>query len=258
MKTILITGSAGYIGNNLCDLLIKLGYNIIQIDKKYGSNILDVDFNEYHPNFIVHLAAIPGIQDCQNNIENAINDNVLTTNIISNYAKKENIPIIFASSQAVKDPTSSVYAMTKLICERILKQHNNYIILRLSNVYAGLNYLKMKSSVIAQFINNYQNNKPLLINGNGTQTRDFIHCEDVCKVIETCIKNDISKMIFDVGTGIETSIIEVAQMFEYDYQLTDNHKTGIKSSVADTKTIEYLNIKPESRIKDYISRTLSI
>jgi UDP-glucose 4-epimerase len=253
MKTILVTGAAGYIGKNLCYKLIDNGYNVIQIDTKYGSDILNVDLYEYTPDYIIHLAAISGIKDCQDDVDGAIRDNVISLNKISQYSKDLDIPIFFASSQAVKNPLSSMYATTKLIGENTLKQHNRYIIMRFSNVYGGRDYIETKNSVVASFIKKYMNREPLIINGDGNQTRDFIHCDDICNIIMYCIENGNEGITFDVGTGKETSINELASYFNHDSVINDTD-SGTKSSVADTTFLDNHGITPKPRLKKYISK----
>lgn len=252
----MVTGSAGYIGSNLCKKLIQSGYNIVQIDKVYGSDILKTDLRQYTVDCVVHLAAISSIGECQDNKEQAIRDNVLATVKVSEYAKTYDIPVIFASSQAIKSPDSSVYAMTKFIGEEGLKHSNEYSILRFANVFGGDNFIDEKTSVIAKFIRAYDAFTPLTINGTGEQTRDFVHVDDICKAIIYSIESEYTKMICDVGTGIENSILDVAKMFNCDVSYdSESGMVGVESNVADTKCIyNHLGFVPGISIKEYIKR----
>jgi len=255
MKTVMVTGSAGYIGSNLCKVLVQEGYNIIQVDKAFGDDIMNTDLHQYHNvGYVVHLAAISSIGECQENKQQAIKDNVLATTKISNYAKDYHIPIIFASSQAVKTPDSSVYAMTKYIGEECFKLSNRYSILRFANVFGGDNFIDEKTSVVAKFIRAKKSHQPLIINGTGDQTRDFIHVHDICTAIMKCIDIGSTELTCDVGTGVETSILEVARLFESDITFNDTSgMVGVKSNVANTNSIEKrLGFVPNIKIGDYI------
>jgi UDP-glucose 4-epimerase len=253
MKTIMITGASGYIGSNLCEML-QQKYNIIQIDTKMNTDINNINLFDYYIDCIVHLAAYPSISDCEQNPHIAIKNNVLNTIKISEYAKKLNIPVIFSSSQAVKNPNSSVYAMTKNICEQIFKQYNKYFILRFSNVYGGKNFINEKSSVIATFLRAYKNNQKIIINGDGLQTRDFIHCNDICKVIIKCIESPYINKILDIGTGKETTILKVANMFKTNTIHNFNSNTiGVKSNFANTNNLfDLFNYIPSDKLFSYI------
>ena len=73
---ILITGSEGYIGKNLIRHIYRhFGYDtsIIQIDKLTGSDVCDLKFSffETKPDVMVHLASVAGIENCENNKEQA-------------------------------------------------------------------------------------------------------------------------------------------------------------------------------------------
>lgn len=256
MKRVMITGSHGYIGSNLIRNLHISKYEVIPIDKKINRDILDIRLSKYNPDVIVHLAAVPSISDCEDNISQATKDNVLSCMLISYYAKHLNIPLFFASSQAVKNPKSSVYAYTKYIGEELIRMNNNYVIMRFANVFGGVNFIQDKTSVVAKWIRSYRDNKPLVINGDGNQTRDFVHVDDICRFIIHCIDNNIMNETLDIGTGVETSINELYSYFpsdatvEYD---TQSSAVGVMSNVANIERLDVLKVNPSISVSDYLS-----
>ena len=276
MKTIMVTGSCGYIGSNLCMMLIKKGYNIIQIDKKIHSDILSTDLNRYNPDFIVHLAAISSISECEKYQIQAIHDNVLTCNRISQFAREKSIPVFFASSQAVKNPMGSTYTMTKLIGEETFKKYNNCVIMRFANVFGGINFIDDKTSVVARWLREVQKGHKLTINGNGKQTRDFIHVDYICQVIIGYMESLASYYTtFDIGTGEEISLNKLASYFSEYEKLTgkdifrfdpDSDTVGVMGNVADTETLnDIINdnlivveepITVEQYIKEFLKKFL--
>ena len=55
--------------------------------------------------------------------------------------------------------------------------------------------------------------KPLTIVGNGKQTRDFIHVEDLTNVFVKIIKSNLVNKVYNLGSGKETSINKIANLF---------------------------------------------
>ena len=125
MKTVIVTGSAGFIGGHLTEDLLKKGYKVIGIDNlksglqstvdlhisydnfipKYvdiRSNDIDKIFRDFNPDFVFHLAAIPGVAPSVKDpfISNSVN--VEGTVNILDVAQKHNVKrVIFSSSSSV-------------------------------------------------------------------------------------------------------------------------------------------------------------
>jgi nucleoside-diphosphate-sugar epimerase len=211
---------------------------------------------------IVHLAALSGIFACEENYLDAIEKNLLTANNIFSKASMRGIPVVFTSSQAAKEPFSSKYANLKNQCEMLAELYNNtggknYVI-RLANVYGGDQYLIKKQTCVKQFITKYREGNQLEVHGNGKQKRDFIHVLDVCNAIMLLLeKKPLDKSPMDIGTGIGTSIMDLAKMFpkkeNHHYKFIDNRNTGTDSSIADISVAkERIGFKAERKLEDYI------
>jgi len=194
---------------------------------------------------VVHLAAHAGIIP---SIQNPFYDfevNVLgTLNLLHASVANKIDKFIFASSNAplgnqnpplneMKVPKPlSPYGASKLACEGYCSAfYGSYglktVSLRFSNAYGP--YSLHKNSVIAKFIKDGIIKKKLTIYGDGTQTRDFIHVDDICNAIYTILtfddffttkinptnsidsKSSIWGETFHLGTGKETSIILLAE-----------------------------------------------
>lgn len=260
---ILVTGSAGYIGENLVKYLVKSGYNVIELDKKHGNRVENFPmYDNVHG--IVHLAAIAGIAACEDNPAEAIISNLESTIYMFNLAKKNKIPCVFTSSQAAKEPKASMYAFTKFAAEvvgnRLIDEDVKIRILRLSNVYGGDNYLNKKNSVVAKFAKATLAGKPFVVHGDGTQTRDFIHIDDVCRAIYLALLTDeIIDIPIDIGTGIGTPVSTVAFYFQQLYKAEftferESDRIGKSSNVADVRDAKkVLNFEAEDRLVSYIS-----
>ena len=186
-KKILITGGAGYIGQNLISFFLKKKYQIYVIDNLSRSMSLNKYFkkniNFYkidlaiekktksffkHRNFdlIIHLAAFSGVQEFNKNVLKSFNNNVLATKNLVQFAfQKPKTKLIFSSSAAVygkvfKEKISEThvcqpanyYGLSKLACENIINNElkskkNNYAILRYFNVVGSIMDFKIKKKI---------------------------------------------------------------------------------------------------------------
>jgi len=87
--------------------------------------------------------------------------------------------------------------------------------LRFSNVYGPLSW--SKGSVVAHFAKQAIAGKPLVVNGDGSQTRDFLHVEDLAEVICLAANSPLPHELLgepcNVATGVQTRIADLAQLF---------------------------------------------
>ena len=275
---ILVTGGAGFIGRYLVDFLLPQNEVTIYDDltnssKKdieslieKGAKFVNEDILDYQKlqkscvgfNLLIHLAAKSDVADSiiHPEITNEVNvtgtENIMKC-CIENKIKK----IIFASSAAVyadsKMPVTeniktnplSPYGKSKLAAEQKIKKNSvefgvHAISLRMFNVYGkGQNY--QYAGVISKFIKNISKDRPIEINGDGEQTRDFVSIFDVIKAFECAIKNIDGKKgdVYNIGTGNSISINELAKVIlkisnkKTEIKYKKQNKDEIKNSVAD-------------------------
>lgn len=255
---VLITGSAGYIGTNLKALFDEKDIRYVEVDKVNGVRAENI------PNLggceaVVHLAALSGIPDCDADPKDAALSNIAATYNIFHLALEEGIPVVFASSQAAKTPTVGIYGFTKFAGEqeafRLNKIGGHIRVYRFANVYGGLAYEK-KGTVVSAFLKRKKAGLPLIINGDGMQSRDFIHAYDICNAIYLGLMKDIpvDKPI-DVGSGEEVSIITLASMFDHPYEFDYNGRPGVSSSVANvTRAKKLLGFEPVKNLEEFINQ----
>ena len=270
---ILITGGAGYIGGNLeahlhaewftypyettiCDF----GYDDVPLAEQLSSS--DVEAFDG----IVHLAALSGIIPCQENPEKAVRRNLLTAYNVMREASKYRIPVVFTSSQAAKNPGTSTYAMQKrmieLMADQLNQQGAQITVFRMTNIYGGNGYIEKKNTVIKKFIEAYLADEPLMIDGDGNQERDFINVEDVCVFIERALNHPYTEAPIDIGTGLGTSIADIAKMFQqehfYPVQLNEQSRAvGVDSSIADPTIAERIwGYKARPKMGEYITQMI--
>lgn len=262
INSVLITGSQGYIGINLCDYIRKNSeVNIYHADKSTGTPVEYLDVLQ-NIDFVVHLAAYPGVKNCNENFDAAIMDNICSAFSVFRTAQKHKVPVIFTSSQAAKDPFNNLYASIKAAIEiearRINSIGGDIRIIRLSNVYGGQGFMDRKSTVVRNFLKAHREEKDLVINGDGSQVRDFIHVKDVCKAIFKYMMLETGwNYPIDIGTGIGTSVLDLAKMIYGNEKVFTFNKNsdiiGPKSSIVDPKeAFEKLNFVAKRKLEDYM------
>lgn len=209
----------------------------------FKADILDADAALHAcdgADVIVHLAANTGVEPSIKNPRLDCNTNVIGTFNYLEAAKHHKVrKFVFASSGApvgeaepplheelVPKPISP-YGASKLAGEAYCSAYYHTfgvptIALRFSNVYGPLS--KHKSSVVAKIIKHLLANEPLVVYGDGHQTRDYIYVVDLVQAIITAARSEqVGGEVFQVATGIETSLLELIQLFN---KLLSRHDAG--------------------------------
>ena len=257
MANCLVTGHKGYIGSKLYAKLLELGHEVRGIDIKSNdiSERLDIrwhlfdhekNFNHlnFKPEYIFHLAAKPSVQWSVENPSDSLAHNVMGSSRILEYAKLVGAKkVIFASSAAAIEPTSPYGAhkrMTELECKVYASLYDlDTVCLRYFNVYSeDQEYGGPYSTVISAWLESIRNNQPLRLDGDGSQTRDFIHVDDVVDANIHCMHHNkrFNGEIYDVGTGCSQSLIEIKKyfdnVFDNEWDIKDSRIGDIKHSKA--------------------------
>lgn len=246
---ILITGGAGFIGNNLSRLLAGQGHSLTILDdfsvgtkanldglplRVIEGSVLDraaVRAAVEKQDAIVHLAAQTGVPGSLLDPHHDCEINVLGTLNLLEAARQAGgrLKFVFASSNAPlgrqPPPASedkaplpiSPYGASKLAGEAYcLAYHGSWglqtIALRFANVYGP--YSEHKGSVVAKFFKDLVTERRIVIHGDGQQTRDFLYVSDLCRAVLLSLESEISGEVFQVATGVETSILELGSLIQ--------------------------------------------
>ena len=227
---------------------------------------------------IVHLAAQTGVPG---SMEDPVTDcftNVVGTMRVLEAARAANVQkVVIASSAAplgrAEPPASedkvplpiSPYGASKLAAEAYCLAYFgswglNTVALRFANVYgprAG-----HKESVVAKFMKDILADGQIGIDGSGGQTRDFVFVGDLCAAIDSALQFDGGGEIFQVGTGTETSVAELAQLIvdtsNHDVEINygPTRAGDVARNYSDiTKARSMLNWSPEVELAYGISET---
>lgn len=212
----LVTGHEGYIGSHLYKRLKSLGNKTMGVDIKSGADILDsktlLEIQDFRPEYIFHLAALPRVEYSVENPTLTLRTNVLGTSNMLKVAKLcKTRRLIFSSSSAILgdgDGPTNPYGlhkkMSELECMLWAELYGiESVCLRYYNVYSEDQPSDGSySTVIAAWMDRIRKNQPLLINGDGEHKRDFIHVEDIVSAnihamnSQECFNGEF----YDVGT----------------------------------------------------------
>ena len=277
---ILITGGAGFIGTNLAKRLLKEGHTVEVIDDYSTGYFEDNHIEKVHYvktdinnisgkyDIIFHLAALSRIQPSFDNPDETFRVNVLGTQKVLELARKTNAKVVYAgSSSKWHDPHQSPYATTKWLGEEMCKMYRRTYnmdveIARFYNVYGPNEIVGPKGGWAAVIgIWRYQslNNQPLTIVGDGNQRRDFTHVDDIVdglyKIGMNNIKHDDA---WELGTGMNYSVLEVANMFVEKYgvktiHLDDEPGNYRKTLRENDDTLKKFNWTPSDKLEQYIN-----
>ena len=292
MKT-LVTGGVGFIGTNLVKRLLKDGHEVTSIDnystgfkeneqegcKYYNLDLANETYiynlpEEY--DVIYHMAALARIQPSIDKPHPAIKNNFLSTLNILEYARTRNIRVVYAGSSSIHHGIyESPYAWSKFSGEDLCKLYGNVYnmessICRFYNVYGDYQIKEgTYATVLGIFQNQYENEEPLTIVGDGEQRRDFTHVDDIVDGIIRSSEQEFYGEIFELGRGVNHSINEVASMFDID-GVPEGFGTEYPKEYIEQRPGEYdvtlcdytlankvLGWKPTRNIKDYIKSKIN-
>lgn len=238
MKTILITGSRGFIGKHLCRKLDNLGHHVIEADKELGFDLCDPDDVKHLPDvdIVVHLAAFNGTKYFYQLPYDVVRTNVLSTqNILDRYVGKveriifsgscesyagavdlfdwpvptaEDVPLVVSQ---IKNPRWS-YGGSKIVNELQiisagLQLGQDYSIIRYHNVYGP----GQRDHFIPEFIERVKNGIYEL--EGWSNTRSFMYIDDaVDATVDIMFNKRCRDEIIHVGVNDQRSIKDVAEI----------------------------------------------
>lgn len=246
MEHVVVTGGAGFVGSHLVAALVRANYKVSVIDdlstgkKSYlpkfcGFHKIDIRspklpalLKKIKPDYVCHLAAQVSVPESIKQAAHDADINIVgTVNVLESVKNLHLKKFLFVSSAAVYGqphiiPTPedaplnplSPYAWSKKTAEDYLKYYeSNYglpwVVVRPANIYGPRQKTVGETGVIAIFVNNFLSSKPLLIEGKGYQTRDFIFVSDVAQGMVAALQK--GEGVYNLSTNQEVSIRDVVR-----------------------------------------------
>lgn len=253
-KNVLVTGGAGFIGSHIVEKLVEQKAKVTILDNFSTGNInnlknvftqINIIFGDIINEFtcrcatadkhiIFHLAALASVEYSIKKPSICYKINIEgTENLLKSCIKNNVKTFIFSSSAAVYGNRDnrcsendslkplSPYAKSKIEGEKLCKQYSdkykiNTACLRYFNVHGERqNPNGDYAAVVAKFKQNLKNKKPLIIFGDGKQTRDFIHISKVTQAnLKIATKENIYGEIFNIATGRSINLFDLIYKLE--------------------------------------------
>jgi nucleoside-diphosphate-sugar epimerase len=245
VKTVGITGIAGFIGSNLADRLLAQGYRVVGFDNlAYGVreqvppraelHVTDIRGRDLYGLFrgidvLFHLAAKNCIADCQDDPVETASINVTGTVNVFEAARRAGVgKVVYAESSALYEgcaqlPTpesdvrpQSFYAASKFAGMAFAQAYQRFFGMRMTAlryfcVYGPRqDYRRTIPPVMSAFVIKLLRGERPVIYGDGSKRRDFVYVDDVNDFHTLCIEDERTDgRVFNVGSGTNHSVREI-------------------------------------------------
>lgn len=298
--TLLVTGGAGFIGSHVADALLDRGHTVHVLDNLStgrrwkvpdAARFFELDVRsdaaatlvaEQEYDVLVHHAAQMDVHrsvddprfDADVNIGGLLN--LMEAGVEHGLEK-----VLFASSggalydeptvapQTLDHPVRPVspYGVAKLASEKYLHYYQeeygiDAVSLRYANVYGPRQNPHGETGVVAIFTRALLEGEQPVIDGDGTQTRDFVYVGDVVRANLAALNHDGTE-VFNVGTSRETSVNTLFQALRAETERAAEERYGPakpgdqqRSVLGYETTTEVLGWAPEVDLEDGLARTV--
>ena len=289
-----VTGGAGFIGSHAAEALLSRGDEVHVLDdlskgkrenvpdgaELHVSDIRKPDeaFDAVRPELVLHLAAQADVRVSIQRPDYDADVNVLGTLRILEAARRHGSRVVFASTGGAiygecdgPAPETSErrplapYGTSKLCGEEYLATWNrlygtSHVSLRFGNVYGPRQEPHGEAGVVAIFMGLLREGGTPKIYGDGSQTRDYVFVGDVVRAMLAAADRDGG--VFNVGTGVETSVLELYNAIQHvsgierEPELAEARLGELQRSVLDISlAARELGWRPEHSLDDGLAKT---
>lgn len=279
MKSILVTGGAGFIGSHLCEALVRKGYSVSSLDNYSTGNkrnhVAGVEYltgetknigkiMQVPPDQIYHLGEYSRVEQSFQDVDAVVESNIIGTIAVLIYCRQINAKLIYAgSSTKFGDDGStqfqSPYAWTKStntelvknFCERFNVQ---YAITYFYNVYGGREISEGKyATLIGLYKRKMMSGEPLPVVLPGSQRRNFTYVEDVVQALIIIGQSGIGDN-FGIGSDSSYTINQVADYFGGEVVYLPERRGNRQSALLVTEKTKSLGWSTRTDLDAYIMK----
>ena len=277
MKTVLVTGGAGFIGSHLCERLISEGQKVHSLDnystgteKNHIKGVnyikgstLDIDkLILFSPDIVYHLGEYSRVEQSFDDIETVWASNKNGTFSVLQFCRQHGSKIIYAGSSTKFGDgglgrAQSPYSWSKSTNTELVVNYGNwfnvpYAITYFYNVYGDREISKGKyATLIALFKEMYLNRLPLTVVMPGSQKRNFTHISDIINGLILIGEEGLGDE-FGIGSMESFTILEIANMFGGDIEMLPERKGNRMSADVVIDKTKSLGWECKKSIADYI------
>lgn len=299
--TILVTGGAGFIGSHIVDALIERDHTVLVYDDLSSGKIANINpkatliqtdirdqkaltqvFSENAIEVVYHLAAQIDVRKSAADPLSDAETNILASLHLINLASKQKVKkFIFSSTGgAIYGDTDirptpenhsehplSPYGIAKLSVDKYLHFYREImglpsVSLRYANVYGPRQNPHGEAGVVSIFINKMLEEVNPIINGDGTQSRDYTYVSDVVDANILALETESASGVYNIGTSKETTVNELFQIINtfFDNSFQEIHTEGKPgeqktSSLDTTRAQKELSWSPKVELHTGLKQT---
>lgn len=229
---VLVTGSTGFVGRHVMRDFLDRGWRVHGVDKTTGDDLSYPEIarhavNYFEPDVIVHLASSCSTPGSVERPYQTFRDTVLTAVHILEAARPRKTPVILTSSVKARDgqtPYGAAKRMAELWAQEYRSAYSMPVVInRPGTIYGPGQEGSPESGWIAWFLKAKAEGLPVVVNGDGLQTRDLLYVSDYVDLLalqahDPALYDGLDR-VFDVGGGSANavSVIDMVRYLDLDY-----------------------------------------
>jgi UDP-glucose 4-epimerase len=235
-NTVIVTGASGFIGSHLCAALDAAGWRVRGVDRndpavRFPGEFVKADISESSrlaalcedATHVVHLAALASVEDSERDPRRAQRDTADTTRqmlqacanvrrfVLASTAAVYSSAAAIPQREDVAVNATSTYARAKIASEKMVREAGiDAVCLRLFNVYGP----GQQAGIVPRVVACASTGQRLRIQGDGEQTRDFLHVRDAAHAfsLALCRERTFAAQAINIGSGAEISINSLVRL----------------------------------------------
>jgi len=247
-----------------------MGHNIFHCD--LDTNLAEFSQHIDNVDTVVHLANRTRITPSWVDYDQYYKTNITSTQRLFEICQLKGVKrFIYISSSSVYGnngtqeqtedsllrPTNP-YAVSKIAAEMALsvqatKGTTELVIVRPFTMYGDFMDYGPNALVIAKFLDALDRNEPLVIHGEGTQTRDFLHSSDAVTGLKLIIDYGRNGEVYNLGTGVTTSINDLAEIVSYKQIKSTDRPGAVAVTRANIDKLKALGFMPQVSVTEWLT-----